>query len=309
MKLIKTACLGLTVTPGLMATTAATPMCLAQGVTPENLIPSQTPRPTSASPRFRPIGTSLRGLPSTTPAPAALRRETSSRVQQAAYLQFGLPENSNAGLPGGGSPQATPVPTQPQPTVPTFSDGAVTTQPLLPTSPVPMTSPPAAAPLTATPSLTPSPAAPRSLPPNPAPSRVVPGTIGSGDMAPMSQPRLSGGDFSTVYNCPNISAASPYMAGRGYGCGVTPASANVAVPYAPPALQIPAPATMPPVGSLPAALPNASALQSATGAPAGSLVTFGQETFPVQVGQGLWGQPVAYVPGQTVRNWLRYMSF
>jgi hypothetical protein len=34
----------------------------------------------------------------------------------------------------------------------------------------------------------------------------------------------------------------------------------------------------------------------------------GQQKNPVQLGRGIIGQPVAYVPGQWFRNWLRYVS-
>ncbi|TWT83755.1 hypothetical protein CA13_52260 [Planctomycetes bacterium CA13] len=50
----------------------------------------------------------------------------------------------------------------------------------------------------------------------------------------------------------------------------------------------------------------APTMTTATVAPIRSLFTLGQEANPVQVGQGLWGQPVAYVPGQGIRNWVRY---
>ena len=36
-------------------------------------------------------------------------------------------------------------------------------------------------------------------------------------------------------------------------------------------------------------------------------MTMGQERNRVVVGQGIVGQPVAYVPGQWVRNSLRYL--
>ena len=37
------------------------------------------------------------------------------------------------------------------------------------------------------------------------------------------------------------------------------------------------------------------------------LFGFGQENYNVQVGRGIYGQPVAYVPGQRVRNFFRYI--
>lgn len=38
------------------------------------------------------------------------------------------------------------------------------------------------------------------------------------------------------------------------------------------------------------------------------LVSMGQQQHPVQVGQGILGQPKAYVPGQGVRNFIRYLT-
>lgn len=52
--------------------------------------------------------------------------------------------------------------------------------------------------------------------------------------------------------------------------------------------------------TLPVVPPNA--------APVGPLISFGQSANPVQVGPGLFGQPKAYVPGQGLRNWLRYFT-
>ncbi len=38
------------------------------------------------------------------------------------------------------------------------------------------------------------------------------------------------------------------------------------------------------------------------------LISLGQENYNVQLGRGLFGQPTVYVPGQYVRNFLRYIS-
>ncbi|EMB19115.1 hypothetical protein [Rhodopirellula europaea] len=164
----------------------------------------------------------------------------------------------------------------------------------------------------------------RSLPqPSPVPNDVLggnptfaPNTIGPppSDYAPVPPPQLSNGGFATMSNCALITAPSEYSAmspysgyGYGQGCaapaGVSPVNyiappAQIAAPAAIPASTYPGVATVPPVASttLPAG-------------PAGALIDFGQGTNAVQVGPGLWGQPVAYVPGQGFRNWLRYFSF
>ncbi|MEM1225568.1 MAG: hypothetical protein AAGJ40_07715 [Planctomycetota bacterium] len=162
-------------------------------------------------------------------------------------------------------------------------------------------------------------AAINSIPRSVAAPDALPGTVnplgGSTlDYEPITPPQLANGGFSTMADCRLITPPSTYSAlspvGNGCGCSpIAPVSATGI--YAPPPAQIAAPAAMPPVApgtlvptTLPPNFPSA-----ADAAPIGSLVTFGQEQFPVQVGQGLWGQPVAYVPGQSFRNWLRYFSF
>ena len=138
---------------------------------------------------------------------------------------------------------------------------------------------------------------PRGLPVNPgslSPVPVVQGQIlSSSDLAPIATPQLNDG-FATIDNCNCISAPSSYIAASGCG-GCAPVSYQAPQTYvAPPA-----------VIAAPTILPGAAAAQS--GVPAGALISFGQEAYPVQVGQGLFGQPVAYVPGQRFRNWLRYI--
>ena len=138
-----------------------------------------------------------------------------------------------------------------------------------------------------------------------APATGIP--VSPSDLQQMPAPALNNGGFATMADCRLITPPSSYSALApvvGGGCGGTapvgylqPVSATA--PYIPPQQELAGPAVvMPP----PIAGPPASA-------PAGSLVSFGQERYPVQVGQGLWGQPVAYVPGQSFRNWLRYFSF
>lgn len=134
---------------------------------------------------------------------------------------------------------------------------------------------------------------PRSLPvnpnalPSPPPATSVPS---SSDLTQIPQPQLNNG-FATIDNCNCVSGPSTYSAAS-YGC----APVSYQTPgYAAPPAQIPAPAVLP--GGL---APRTG------GVPSGALISFGQETNPVVVGQGLVGQPVAYVPGQTFRNWVRY---
>ncbi|TWU41973.1 hypothetical protein [Novipirellula artificiosorum] len=139
-----------------------------------------------------------------------------------------------------------------------------------------------------------------SLPPQstsltPVPSIMAPS---ASDYVPLNPPQLQS-EYATMNNCGCISAPSSYsVQDCGLGCG-TPVSYTVA-PYP---TATPAAAPMTTAVATPPTMPAATA---ASAAPVGSLFTLGQEANPVQVGQGLWGQPVAYVPGQGVRNWMRY---
>lgn len=137
-------------------------------------------------------------------------------------------------------------------------------------------------------------------------------SVPGGDYAPMPQPQL-GNQFATLGNCRNISAPSGYRSDRILTCGqptsfVTPVAATSQPPfYSPPPAQIGPPVILPPpqmgapIGSMQTVIPG----------PAGyrPLISFGQERYPVQIGQGIYGQPVAYVPGQSFRNALRYIAW
>jgi len=145
-----------------------------------------------------------------------------------------------------------------------------------------------------------------------------PARPGASDYAPIAPPQL-GNDFASMGNCRNISGPSTYRAAGVFGCN---APANYGAPiYGPttygapttyvappaqivPAIRLPPGAVVSPAsyaGSLPPILPGNPGYRP--------LLSFGQEKNPVQVGQGLLGQPVAYVPGQFIRNALRYISF
>lgn len=151
---------------------------------------------------------------------------------------------------------------------------------------------------------------PRSLPMGSGGLSPVPfdsSATSSSDLAPLAQPQLNDG-FATIDNCPCVSppsaylAASPwpqcmpvaYQAPVGYQPGV---NYQTPPPYAAPATTVvEEPIVLPP--SLPS---------RRSGIPRGPLISFGQDRNPVQIGQGIVGQPVAYVPGQRIRNWIRYI--
>lgn len=158
----------------------------------------------------------------------------------------------------------------------------------------------------------------------PAPQRAIPSPMLPSDYAPLPQPQLTTG-FATLGNCRNISAPSGYQSDRiptyapdptsisqasatGYGGPVTAPAAGV-------------PTVLPPVSVMPIAqgtpgfiatpTPMSFGGQTIVPGPAKHqpLISFGQERYPVQVGQGIFGQPVAYVPGQSIRNCIRYLCW
>ena len=139
---------------------------------------------------------------------------------------------------------------------------------------------------------------PTTAPPTPpaagAPALPTPGPI-VGDATPMQAPALAGG-FATIDNCHLVTPASGYVASYGDGCApetIPNITAGSPLAYSIPPAQIAAPAAIPTVTQGLRFMPV-------------PLISFGQERNPVQVGQGLLGQPKAYVPGQPLRNGIRY---
>jgi len=103
--------------------------------------------------------------------------------------------------------------------------------------------------------------------------------------------------MATLDNCANVSAPSPYTAGGYWGCDSVPASYNQPGAFVPP------PGTVAPPVAMPAPtpyIPNNAGYRP--------LFTLGQDTYNAQLGRGIVGQPTAYVPGQPMRNFLRYLS-
>jgi hypothetical protein len=248
---------------------------------------------------------------------------------------FGLPSNGlpaplQSSSPSG--PITLPPSLQPQPA---------------PAAPI-VTTPVAPAPLPAPPRVVPSPGLPinpnvssQPLPSNSAPIMVGPsapvprtstppngtsGTFGpavvnppsASDYAAIPQPQLDNA-FATMDNCRNVTGPSTYRAAGFFGCNQPAAYTSpvygppvygAPTTYVPPPSQIAPAVALPPgatyspvslTGSVPPVIPGSPGFRP--------LFTLGQERNPVQVGQGFWGQPVAYVPGQTIRNGLRYISF
>jgi len=114
----------------------------------------------------------------------------------------------------------------------------------------------------------------------------------SGDYAPIVPPQLGTG-YATVNNCNCVTAPSNYVA-----ASTNPGCAPVG--YQGPGGFEAAPSSVAPVFGPVTATPKSA------GIPRGALISFGQPLDPVTVGQGIVGQPVAYVPGQKIRNCIRY---
>lgn len=143
---------------------------------------------------------------------------------------------------------------------------------------------------------------PRSLPSPPVgipPSSTI---VSPSDLTPVPVPQLGGG-FANVANCHLVSPASSYSAASGIGCGC---GTVIPTTYTAPPVTVPNAAVMPPVAAPLSQFQGGLLTPGTTGAPAPSLLSLGQQNYQVQVGQGLWGQPKAYVPGQGIRNWIRY---
>ncbi len=208
-------------------------------------------------------------------------------VRQTVLLQqggFSLPPGQvPAGTPSAGSPVAGSPP------------------------PTGFSAPPSVSNPSSMPSTLPSPAtAPNTFAPAPRSSLPTNSPIASTlDYQPIPQPQL-GNTYATVDNCSCISPPSGYTAAS-VGCG---SPVNYAAPgYAPATGYAPTTGYIAPPSQIaaPFAAPGQFTAISGNAAPLPSLFTLGQQNNPVQVGQGIIGQPVAYVPGQTIRNFFRYL--
>ncbi len=111
------------------------------------------------------------------------------------------------------------------------------------------------------------------------------------DSSPVSQPQLQG-RWATSGNSQLVTGPSGYSS-TFWECG-------------PPVMQASGStyAVTPPT-----MMPNSQPMLAVTrGAMAPRpLVSMGQENYNVQLGRGIVGQPVAYVPGQNIRNFFRYL--
>lgn len=275
-------------------------------------------RQAAAQAKLRPLGSpslvdSLRQIP--VPSGSGFRdsaprpSQSLSPVQQTAWMQASGGMAIPPSLPPDGSlpgpPNSSPLPAapgagpavRPPPnfsTPPSMQPGS---GPVL--GPPPVIGAPPAYPSGASTPLPPATPQPVPLDTSSASDRSLPMRSGA-DLAPMPPPQLAQG-MATVGNCAAVSAPSGYSAGMNWGCG----SAYPTSTYVPTAgTYVPPPATYGPTVISPAAMP----LVPQKKAGCNPLFTLGQDMNNVQVGQGIIGQPKAYVPGQGVRNFIRYFT-
>lgn len=118
--------------------------------------------------------------------------------------------------------------------------------------------------------------------------------------APFESPNL-GNQYATMNNSTFVSAPSGYDATTSWGRNCVSVGASTSGTWVRPMQS----------GEGSAAglvrVLNRELLANYPAVPTRPLLSFGQEQHRVVVGQGMLGQPVAYVPGQWVRNSLRYL--
>ncbi|MEC8474665.1 MAG: hypothetical protein VXZ38_08450 [Planctomycetota bacterium] len=119
--------------------------------------------------------------------------------------------------------------------------------------------------------------------------------------APFSVPDSSE-QYATMNNSTFVSPPSNYIAATSWGRNCKPKSVGTGMPH-----PIEAASNIKsPMNGL-VGVSTGTLLEQYPSIPDGPFMTMGQERTRVVVGQGIVGQPVAYVPGQWVRNSLRYL--
>ena len=229
------------------------------------------------------------------------------RLQQNGFAAPPLPATSAApmALPDNGAMSFPSQTASPQSGFQEPSVGAPFAMPPSSVEPAPMSNP-VNSPVGIAPPTGPPPALPMNLPvSNNLPGASFPSTQSlpdGADMFPIARPQLNDG-FATVGNSCCVSAPSNYVAAMGLGsCVGYPQTASQGyIATGPQMANPPQAASAVPSGLVPVTRP------SARGVPKRPLINLGQDKNAVVVGQGVIGQPVAYVPGQCVRNWIRYI--
>jgi len=240
--------------------------------------------------------------------------ETAS-VRQTAWMQS-APGGSSVTTPAGPSGGFAPPPTGalPPPLTSSPSAGPINLPPDMTTGPLPRPGVNQAPEVPMTPQFG---APPTSISPS---IPVTQNPASASDYASVPQPQLGHG-YATVGNCRNVTGPSGYRSDRILTCApgpgyVTTVANNVPqTTYVQPPAQIGPPVLAAPTPGFSTVYPGLPAQPLVSGQPVipgapkhRPLVSFGQDRNPVQVGQGIVGQPTAYVPGQPIRNFIRYLS-
>ena len=300
----------LTLVVSVQAQSPETPMTRLQPIDAPSAVDRYV-RPPGSHGRTDPDSPVVTAPVVTAPAVTAQWESNAASATEAAYTvraQFQLPGNtpppvapSDATLmppPSLGTTQPPTTGTVLGPTTQPPTTGTVlgpTTQTVMPPGP-PFSAP---APGTMSPTM---PVAPPTAPPRGLPMGAA---TSSSDLSPMGQPQLND-QFATIDNCSCVSPPSGYVAATGWN-QCAPTTSYAVTPTTPPYLAPAAPPTVPaPVAGAPV-IPDASTMPKGSGVPRHSLISLGQDRNPIVVGQGIIGQPVAYVPGQPVRNWFRWL--
>lgn len=128
------------------------------------------------------------------------------------------------------------------------------------------------------------------------------------DLQEVPRPTMNQQQWSTTSNDPLVTGPSGYPTAGFNNCypGMTYTQTTGPIAMLPPGSQ--PYAVVPP--TIPPNSPQALAVYPTSQASVGPspLISLGQERYNVQLGQGIIGQPVAYVPGQYFRNFLRYLA-
>lgn len=136
------------------------------------------------------------------------------------------------------------------------------------------------------------------------PGQLASSQVASGQLAPVGQPTIA----------PGGAIANPYLyLTSAVTCNPQVLPQQMVVPQQPAAVlpqpSLPPPGQVPGVYTPPTLTPNLTpGIYSPNNSGYTPLFSLGQEGYNVQLGRGLVGQPTVYVPGQPVRNFLRYLS-
>ncbi len=268
------------------------------------------PKPMSAAAAMRPLGAPSAlnfYVPRQRPQLAVDPRQSSptNRIEQTAY-QWTEAAEANRELSAAVEPSVLQVQGFTMPQVNPINPGnQPSTAPVMPPMDAVPQNPPSLAPQQVLPpAQVPQNAFPNNnVQPRPAttnpPLQSVPQNVYPNDNYAMNQ---NWDDcIATIDNSPYVTAPVRYISSQPCGCGPYMQTGYTTVPqtFTPPPAVIGQPVLTPDVVP-PGYYPNDVGFKP--------LLSLGQERYNVVLGRGIIGQPTAYVPGQTFRNILRYLS-